>query len=157
MRRSPRSAVAPPPTSRKLAGSPPYSLMYPWSPWPSRRIDHTADGTIELDVVQLVTMGFELRRVSSLSSRSSSTSDGGTGRWSRSSSWRREPERRRLLVTTSGVDLNHRGIEVTERPVQCRSGNRTAFLTLIALEAEAVGDAAGMIAAQTGSADRSAP
>ena len=59
-----RSLVAPPPTSRKLAGSLPYSLMMSIvAIAKTGAVDHAADLTVELDVVELVLGCFEFGRV----------------------------------------------------------------------------------------------
>ena len=70
--------VAPPPTSRKLAGNAPFSVMMSSSPWQGRAVDHAPIVPIKLDVGEGRIRRLRLRPgPSSVTSRSASIRRGG--------------------------------------------------------------------------------
>ena len=89
------SALAPPPTSRKLAGSPPLQLdRVHRRHRQAGAVDHAADVAVELDEGDAGALRFDLGSFSSAISRSDSCGCGGRGRCRRRTSWSRAPANR---------------------------------------------------------------
>ena len=123
------SFVAPPPTSRKLAGSRAVELDdVHRRHGEAGAVDHAADLAVERDVVEVELGGRELLGILlGLVAQRRGCPSGGRARCRRSPSWRRGSEGRRRVVTISGLISSISAVLLGEEPVEpVDRGRRTA-------------------------------